>query len=98
MTVPTIEVSFDERLPIQNADGTAHITYFDKRTQASFTWDGRTERIDVAYGGYGEPVAEQIFVSRFDHQLEYPENLLDEFAKICRIHAAAQPDYEKRDL
>lgn len=41
-------------IEIQNADGTPHLTYFDRRRQLSFTYDGRFGWINVSSGGYGE--------------------------------------------
>jgi hypothetical protein len=37
-------------MPQQNADGTGHTTL------QSFIWDGHSPAIEIAYGGYGEPV------------------------------------------
>lgn len=48
----------------QDEDGTPHFCYFDKPTQLSFVWDGKSSNIQVAHGGYGEPVADQIPVNR----------------------------------
>ena len=36
-----------------NADGQAHMTYFDNTRELSFVWNGG--QIHVSYGGYGEP-------------------------------------------
>lgn len=39
----------------QGLDGTAHITYFDKRRQMSFTFDAKHGLfMNVSSGGYGE--------------------------------------------
>lgn len=41
------------------ADGTAHITFFDKASQLSFVWDGKHgPTVAVSHGGYAEPVIE----------------------------------------
>ena len=80
----------------QNTDGTAHITYFDARTQASFVWDGDATEIQVSIGGYGEPV---------NHELRTPDELfectdaismLTDFENICADHAEGLPNYEDR--
>ena len=47
----------------QDDDGTPHFTYFDYDTQLSFVWDGKSDHIQVAHGGYGEPVSDTIPLS-----------------------------------
>lgn len=78
----------------QGSDGQAHFAYFDKRTQASFVWDGVSDRIEVSIGGYGEPVDHTIpvfwpvFTGNFS-----PLYFLAEFRSICEDHAASLSDY-----
>lgn len=41
----------------QGQDGLAHMAYFDRRRQVSMIYDGSVGPwIDIAVGGYGEPV------------------------------------------
>jgi hypothetical protein len=42
----------------QNADGTAHLAYFDRDTQLSFVWDCFSPFVEVCHGGYAEPVSD----------------------------------------
>ncbi len=45
----------------QGQDGQPHVTYYDKPHLLSFVWDGTSGPwIDVAYGGYAEPVFARI--------------------------------------
>jgi|WetSurMetagenome_2_1015567.scaffolds.fasta_scaffold24150_3 hypothetical protein len=49
---------------MQGMDGTPHLTYFDRKHCLSFVWDGgEIGWIDVAYGGYAEPVIARIPIS-----------------------------------
>ena len=86
----------DDEAINQGADGTAHITYFDVRTQASFVWDGIGEQITVAIGGYGEPVDHLINDNRLRFAETYAQLILTDFARLCAKHAATLPDYRSR--
>jgi hypothetical protein len=49
----------------QGIDGHAHLTYYDHEHGLSFVWDGSKDGlderwIDVAFGGYAEPVVMRI--------------------------------------
>lgn len=81
----------------QNADGTAHFTYFDEPTQLSFVWDGHSTHIEVCWGGYGEPVIDQIDLqqylpSLFEESDEggTPIAWLDWYALICRLYVESK--------
>ena len=77
----------------QDADGGAHLTYFDVRTQASFRWDGASDVVEVGIGGYGEPT---------DHTIPPPMQTFQEmlrkgievFADTCKHHAWSLPTYD----
>ena len=81
---------------LMQADGRAHITYFDERTQASFFWDGKSEQIAVAIGGYGEPVDHLISDVRLRFDETYAQLILGRFEAIAKRHAATLPDYRGR--
>lgn len=93
MTSPAFSIVDRLDTPRQDRDGTAHFAFFDVRTQASFTWDGDSERIDVSLGGYGEPVDHHLYVSRLDQSFAQPKSQLIAFADICNRHALDLPDY-----
>ena len=80
----------------QSANGKGHITYFDRRTQASFTWDGKSEQIAVGIGGYGEPVDHLISDVRLRFDETYAQLILGRFEAIAKRHAATLPDYRGR--
>ena len=77
---------------MQNADGQAHLAYFDVRTQASFVWDGASDVIEVSIGGYGEPVDHTIEVGQTFNATRAPI-LMRLFAEYCASHAATLPTY-----
>lgn len=78
--------------PDQAADGTAHLAYFDVRTQRSYIWNGRAAFVQVSVGGYGEPATEAIpapvFSGRVDKQVD-PRD----FAAVCMVDAVARRTY-----
>lgn len=78
----------------QGADLSAHLTYFDPRTQTSFVWDGKSDEIEVSIGGYGEPVDHTIpvpwDVMRGEFTVRY---FIEEFRSHCEDHAATLPTY-----
>lgn len=78
--------------PRQDADGGAHLTYFDPRTQASFRWDGQRDVIEVGIGGYGEPVDHTIPAPMQNYQPMFRHGV-DVFADTCKHHAWSLPDY-----
>jgi LPS sulfotransferase NodH len=68
----------------QNEDGTAHFTYFDKETQLSFVWDGKSDRVEVSHGGYGEPVMDEIRIDHGYHLMrDTAYGWTDWFATLC---------------
>lgn len=77
---------------MQNADGTAHIAYYDVRGEGySYVWDGKSPNIQVCVGGYGEPVDHTIpavSIWQVDN-LDWPVDLtemLSEFEDTCAQH------------
>ena len=98
MATPATDLSLDEIVEFnqQRKDGKAHITYFDRRTQASFFWDGIGDKIGVAIGGYGEPVDHIISDARLRFAETYAQLILTDFQRICAKHAATLPDYRSR--
>jgi hypothetical protein len=105
----------------QGADGVAHITYFDKPHALSFVWDGtkdvvtespRGDRwtderwIDVAFGGYAEPVAFRIpwiiDMGRATVVGSVADDILGSFTKTCvafvnRIHEIESVDQQAHE-
>lgn len=68
----------------QNADGQAHIAYFDDTEQLSFVWDGRSANAQVCPGGYGEPPRWHMHIPsrlRLHHTVD---GLLVDFGWHCR--------------
>lgn len=78
----------------QDADNSAHLTYFDTRTLASFRWDGASDVIEVGIGGYGEPVDHTIPAPWAPHNPRRADVLW--FADVCRSHAKTLPAYGDR--
>ena len=76
----------------QGRDGMPHLTYFDKRTQASFVWDGQSDVIEVSIGGYGEPVDHTIPRTWKAYQHIFSVGVRS-FGEACAAHAATLPDY-----
>ena len=74
----------------QNADGMAHIAYFDVETQLSFVWDGKSVSIDVCHGGYGEPVIDRYRPTTMNPRIETrARNWLDWFETACKSYVVA---------
>ena len=76
----------------QGADGTPHMAWFDKRTQASFIWDGRSAHIEVSLGGYGEPVDHYIAAPGYGWN-HTPLEALTLFEQVVRAYNDTLPDY-----
>jgi len=75
----------------QDIDGSAHLTYFDPRTQASFRWDGASDTVEVGIGGYGEPIDHTIPAPFAPHNPRRVDVLW--FADLCRGHALTLPTF-----
>ena len=74
----------------QDEDGTPHFTYFDYQTQLSFIWDGSQDRIQVAHGGYGEPVIDTITVMMPPISLLPSTDWLSWFQSICDLYVVTR--------
>lgn len=80
----------NEILPIraQGNDGDPHLTFFDDETQLSFVWDGtQGDLIDVANGGYGEPVAAHVVWPDMDLNVGIG-SFMASFRTVCELFAA----------
>lgn len=73
---------------MQNADGCPHFAYFDADLQLSFVWDGRSDHIEVCYGGYGEPVSDRLPVDLTTVRLTWPAFALMQFQVRCEQYVA----------
>ena len=71
----------------QNDDGTPHFAYFDVATQLSFIWDGRSDHIEVSFGGYGEPIIDLYRPGSLRSDIPTTSiNWLDWFASVCQTY------------
>jgi hypothetical protein len=83
----------------QGKDGTTHITYYDKKAQASFVWDGKQDKILVSIGGYAEPVHHTIPAPDLGGNNDFSDNL-SQFTEICKVHAKNlndNPQWDEKD-
>ena len=69
-------------------DGKPHFTYYDAARMLSYVWDGGS-MMEVAYGGYGEPVIARIPASRYMQAAQSPAEALHEFE--AHIRAEGNP-------
>lgn len=59
-------------------DGKPHFTYYDAERLLSYVWDGGP-MMEVAYGGYGEPVIARVQASLNMQSIQSPEMALHQF-------------------
>lgn len=80
----------------QNADGTAHFTYFDYLTQLSFIWDGHSEFIEVSRGGYGEPVMDKYHPESLSLQIKAnSRNWMHWYAGVCQLYVESWKEIQR---
>jgi hypothetical protein len=76
----------------QDGDGIPHFAYFDKPTQLSFVWDGSAEHpIQVAWGGYGEPIIDHLETHLVGLVPETPAAWLHWFKIQCEEYVESEP-------
>jgi hypothetical protein len=80
--------TYDDAITPQNADGTAHIAYFDKATETSFVWNGVEDVVEVCRGGYGEPVSDTFPLMTY--AVDNARTLLRSFEDACQRYLVAK--------
>ena len=77
----------EQPVPPQNADGTAHLSYYYLKGLLSFIWDGKSEVIEVSHGGYGEPVFDTMPVTKTDLEISATaSDWMDWFRTTCEAY------------
>lgn len=63
----------------QGRDGQAHLTYYDLENLLSYVWDGRSDYIEVAHGGYAEPTVAHVLID--PDLIDVDDDLIDVFMR-----------------